>query len=70
MTPWSREFFSPYSLGTLENIFSGNHPMKTQTPSPKKPDSGIPNWLFYSGIGMVLSLGAAKVLFGILRLYR
>jgi hypothetical protein len=44
--------------------------MKNQTPSPKKPDSGIPNWLFYSGIGMVLSLGAAKVFFGILRLYR
>jgi uncharacterized membrane protein YkvA (DUF1232 family) len=38
--------------------------------NPKKPDSGIPNWLFYSGIGMVLSLGAAKVFFGILRLYR
>ena len=32
--------------------------------------AGIPNWLFSSGIGMVLSLGAAKVFFGILRLYR
>jgi hypothetical protein len=39
-------------------------------PNQNKPDSGIPNWLFYSGIGMVLSLGAAKIFFGILRLYR
>jgi hypothetical protein len=54
----------------LKSTFSGKPPLKTQTPSPKKPDSGIPNWLFYSGIGMVLSLGAAKVFFGILRLYR
>jgi hypothetical protein len=54
----------------LKSISSGNHLMKNQTPSPKKPDSGIPNWLFYSGIGMVLSLGAIKVFFGILRLYR
>jgi hypothetical protein len=51
-------------------MFSGNHPLKTPTPLPKKPNAGIPNWLFYSGIGMVLSLGAAKVFFGILRLYR
>jgi hypothetical protein len=52
----------------LRSIFSGNHPMTKL--NPKKPDSGIPNWLFYSGIGMVLSLGAAKIFFGILRLYR
>jgi hypothetical protein len=52
----------------LKSTFTGNHPM-TQ-PNPKKTDPGLPNWLFYSGIGMVLSLGAAKIFFGILRLYR
>jgi len=37
---------------------------------PEKPDSGIPNWLFYFGIAVVLLLGAVKMAWGLLRIYR
>lgn len=39
-------------------------------PNPKKDNGGIPNWIFYSTICLFLSIGAAKVFFGLLRLYR
>ena len=39
--------------------------------NPKLPaGSSIPNWLLYSGLGLVFSLGALKVAWGLFRLYR
>jgi len=32
--------------------------------------SAIPNWLLYSGIGVLLSAGAIKIAWGLFRLYR
>jgi hypothetical protein len=37
---------------------------KTQT------SGAIPNWLLYSGIGVLLSAGAIKIAWGLLRIYR
>ena len=34
------------------------------------PSTSIPNWLLYSGLGLVFSLGAIKMALGLLRLYR
>lgn len=42
--------------------------MKTKRKTP--PSSSIPNWLLYSGLGLVFSLGAIKVAWGLFRLYR
>ena len=42
--------------------------MKTKRKTPAT--SVIPNWLLYSGIGVLLSAGAIKIAWGLLRLYR
>jgi len=40
-------------------------------PRRKTPaNSAIPNWLLYSGIGVLLSAGALKIAWGLFRLYR
>ena len=39
---------------------------KKKSPAP----SAIPNWLLYSGLGLVFSLGAIKIVWGLARLYR
>ena len=40
-------------------------------PKNKPPgSSSIPNWLLYSGLGLVFSLGALKVAWGLFRIYR
>jgi hypothetical protein len=39
-------------------------------PKNQKSPSGLPNWIFYSGIGFLLSAGAVKIALGLLRLYR
>ncbi len=36
---------------------------------PKKPDTCIPNWLLYLGAALAVSLGAAKVLWGLFQIY-
>jgi len=44
---------------------------KTRHPVKKPPlPSSIPNWLLYSGIGVLLSAGALKIAWGLFRLYR
>lgn len=30
----------------------------------------IPNWMLYSGLGLIFSLGAIKVAWGLFRIYR
>lgn len=38
---------------------------------PNKPAaSQVPNWLIYSGLGLVFSLGALKIAWGLFRIYR
>jgi hypothetical protein len=40
------------------------------TQDPKnKPDTCIPNWLLYLGVILAVSLGAAKVLLGLIQIY-
>ena len=39
---------------------------KNKLPAP----SYIPNWMLYSGLGLVFSLGAIKIAWGLLRIYR
>ncbi len=39
---------------------------KKNTPAP----SAVPNWMLYSGVGLILSLGALKIVMGLARLYR
>ena len=42
--------------------------MKTK---PKDSSSkSIPNWLLYSGVGLLLSAGALKIAWGLFRIYR
>ena len=61
-------FFSLSSPGTLKSTFSGNRQVKRKRKLPAA--SSIPNWLLYSGLGLVFSLGAIKVAWGLLRIYR
>ena len=42
--------------------------MTTKRKAPS--GSTIPNWLLYSGIGVLLSAGAIKIAWGLFRLYR
>jgi len=52
----------------LKNIFLGK---KRMNPRRKTSAGGaIPNWLLYSGIGVLLSAGAIKIAWGLFRLYR
>jgi len=39
---------------------------------PKNPKTakGIPNWLLYFGLALLLALGAFKIIWGLLPLYR
>lgn len=39
-------------------------------PKTDKPAKTLPNWLLYSGIGVLLSAGALKIAWGLLRIYR
>ena len=39
-------------------------------PKNQKPDSSIPNWILYLGVILLLSLGALKIAWGLLPLYR
>ena len=42
--------------------------MKPKKNSPAS--STIPNWMLYSSVGLILSLGALKIVLGLARLYR
>ena len=42
--------------------------MKTKRKLPAP--SAIPNWLLYSGLGLIFSLGALKMAWGLFRIYR
>ena len=37
---------------------------------PEKPEPGLPNWLLYTGVAIAISLGAAKIVWGLLEIYR
>lgn len=39
-------------------------------PKTKRAAKSIPNWLLYSGVGFLLSAGALKIAWGLLRIYR
>ena len=52
----------------LKSTFPGNKKMKPRRKTPAS--SAIPNWLLYSGIGVLLSAGALKIAWGLFRLYR
>ena len=39
---------------------------KKNSPAP----SAIPNWMLYFSVGLILSLGALKIVLGLARLYR
>lgn len=52
----------------LKSTFPGNKKMKPRRKNPA--GSAIPNWLLYSGIGVLLSAGAIKIAWGLFRLYR
>lgn len=39
-------------------------------PKPKTDAKSLPNWLLYSGVGVLLSAGALKIVWGLLRIYR
>ena len=43
---------------------------KTVKPKIPKTDKSIPNWLLYAGTGLLLLLGALKIVWGLLPLYR
>jgi hypothetical protein len=52
----------------LKNIFFGKLYM-SQNPK-NKPDTCIPNWLLYLGVTLAVSLGAAKILWGLIQIYQ
>lgn len=37
---------------------------------PKNSPSSIPNWLLYAGVVLLISIGALKIVWGLLPLYR
>jgi len=52
----------------LRSIFFGKIHM-SQNPK-NKPDTCIPNWLLYLGVTLAVSLGAAKILLGLIQIYQ
>ena len=51
----------------LKNTSSGRRKVSQKI---QNPDKTIPNWLLYLGVILLLSLGALKIAWGLIPIYR